>query len=85
MFDFSRLLPTLKGVAIMFAANEVAAATPYVKKALDEVPDDIKSADPVAAFLKTATDAYNAMKVDPKVVPSFTGLLGAVAGAFVSS
>jgi hypothetical protein len=79
----SRLLTPLKAFALAFAASEVAAAVPHVQKALDEVAPDLKAADPVAALLMTAQNAWVAMKADPAVVPSFTGLMGALASAFI--
>lgn len=81
--NFSRILSGLKAFALAFAATEVAAATPHVQTALAAVPDDLKAADPAAAFLKTGADAWAAMKADTSLVPSFTGLLGALAHAFI--
>lgn len=83
--NFSRLLPALKGLALMFAANEVAAATPHVQKAIGELPADLKAADPIGAFVTTAKNAYEAIKADPNMQTSLTGLLGAVASAFTSA
>ena len=77
----SRILPALVAFGAGFAAPEVAAATPYVQKAIGELSADLKSNDPVGALLATATNAYNAMKADPGVVPSFTGILTAAAQA----
>lgn len=81
----SRILSMLKGLAFAFAATEVAAATPYAQKALGELSDDLKSADPVAAFVNTAKNAYDAMKADEAFTSglSLTGLLGATAHALV--
>lgn len=77
----SRILPMLKALALTFAANEFAAAAPYVQKAVGEVSDDLRAADPVGAFVTTAKSAYDAMKADAAVTGalSLTGLLGAVA------
>ena len=81
--NFSRLLLPLKAFALGFAATEVAAATPHVEAALAEVPDDLKASDPGAALLATGAKAWAAMKADPAATPSFTGLLGALASAFL--
>lgn len=77
----SRFLPAIVAFAAGFAAPEVSAATPYVQKAVGELPADLKSNDPSGAMLKTALDAWNAMKADPAVKPSLTGILGAAAQA----
>lgn len=79
----SRLLTPLKALALAFAANEVAAATPHVEKALNEIPEDLRASDPIGAFLTTAKAAYEGIKADPAIVPSLTGLLGALAHAFL--
>lgn len=81
----SRILLMLKSLALSFAASEVAVATPYVQKAVGELSDDLKSADPVGAFVTTAKNAYDAMKADPQFTSglSLTGVLGATAHALV--
>lgn len=77
----SRFLSGILAFAASFAAQEVAAATPYVKSALDEIPDDIKANKPLVAFTDTANRAMAKMVADGTVVPSLTGILGAVASA----
>lgn len=73
----SRFFSVISTLALGFAASEVAAMSPYVKAAYDEVPADLKSNDPVGSLLHTALNAYNKAKADPAVVPSLTGILGA--------
>lgn len=77
----SRILAMLLAFVQSFAAKEMAAATPYVQKAVGELSDDIKASKPLVAFTKTAHDAMEAMAADPNVVPSLTGVLGATAQA----
>jgi hypothetical protein len=79
--NLSRILPTIKTLALAFAAKEVEAAAPYVKKAVDELDDDLRATDPIGAFVATAKAAYDGMKADAAFTDglSLTGILGAVA------
>lgn len=79
----SRILSMLATLAASFASKEVAAATPYVTKAFAELPEDIQASKPLVAFTATAHAALTAMEADPNVVPSLTGVLGAVAATFL--
>lgn len=79
--NFSRIGGALIALACSFAANEVEAATPHVKEAVDKLDDALRSSDPIGAFVDVAWEAYQSIKADPNMVPSLTGLLGAVAQA----
>lgn len=78
----SRILGMLIALACSFAADQVEAASPHVKNAVDKMDDALRSADPAAAFVDVLWEAWNGWRNDSNAGGiSLTGLLGATARA----
>lgn len=76
----SRIVGMLVAFACSFAAGQVEAAAPHVKKAVDQLDDALRSDDPIGAFVDVLWEAWNGWRNDEGAgAVSLTGLLGAVA------
>lgn len=75
--NLSRILPVIAAVALSTAGDEVTACRPFIDKALDELPADLKSGDPTHAVLTTCKNAGSAMLAAGFQNVSLTGLLTA--------
>lgn len=83
--NVSRILPAVGALAASIAATEVQNCRPFIDKALDELPADLKSGDPTHALLATAKEAGSAMLAAGFQNISLLGLLGAAWDALSAS
>lgn len=80
--NVSRILPVIGAIAASTAASEVTACRPFIDKALNELPADLKAGDPTTALLATAKEAGSSMLAAGFSNISLTGLLGAAWAAW---
>jgi hypothetical protein len=83
--NISRILPVVGAVAASLAAEELTTCRPFIDKALDELPADLKSGDPATAVLTTCKNAGEAMLAAGFTNISLTGLLGSAWHAFTGA